>query len=239
MPKKYHVALSFAGEDRAYVGQVADALQAEGVDVFYDKFAEADLWGKDLYVHLSDIYQNRAVYTVIFISDAYGKKLWTNHERKSAQARAFSENQEYILPAFFDEAIEVPGLLKTVGYISLRGRSPAEFAALIVEKLRKGGVRLKQAFAYSAEAKADVDFRSEKVTEYPILLRLCAHIRGPSRIRRLLWCSRSIGAPSRRTKHLYLDGICISAQMAMNAVRTLSWTICELKWPRLARLNGL
>jgi len=162
MPKKYHVALSFAGEDRAYVGQVADALQAEGVDVFYDKFKEADLWGKDLYVHLSDIYQNRAVYTVIFISDVYGKKLWTNHERKSAQARAFSENQEYILPAFFDEAIEVPGLLKTVGYISLRGRSPAEFAALIVEKLRKGGVRLKQAFAYSAEAKADVDFPIRK-----------------------------------------------------------------------------
>ncbi len=92
MPEKYHVALSFAGEDRAYVGQVAEALQAEGVDVFYDKFEEADLWGKDLYVHLSDIYQNRAVYTVIFISEAYGKKLWTrvrthNHQMMAA-ARA-------------------------------------------------------------------------------------------------------------------------------------------------------
>ena len=51
---KYHVALSFAGEDRTYVEKVALQLQAEGVDVFYDKFEEADLWGKDLYTHLSN-----------------------------------------------------------------------------------------------------------------------------------------------------------------------------------------
>lgn len=158
VPKKFHVALSFAGEDRVYVDAVANALQAEGVDVFYDKFEEVDLWGKDLYTHLSDVYQNRAVFTVMFVSDAYRKKLWTNHERKSAQARAFTESREYILPAFFDESVEVPGLLKTTGHIALAGRSPAALAELITKKLRKAGVRLKQAFSYSDEAKADVDF---------------------------------------------------------------------------------
>ena len=162
MSKKFHVALSFAGEDRAYVEAVAKALQAEGVDVFYDKFEEADLWGKDLYTHLSDVYQNRALFTVIFVSDAYSKKLWTNHERKSAQARAFSESHEYILPAVFDESVEVPGLLRTTGHIALIGRSTTELAELIIEKLRKTGVRLKQAFSYSDEAKADVDFPLKK-----------------------------------------------------------------------------
>lgn len=34
VPKKIHVALSFAGEDRVYVDAVAKALQAEGVDGF-------------------------------------------------------------------------------------------------------------------------------------------------------------------------------------------------------------
>lgn len=160
--KKFHVALSFAGEDRAYVDDVAKALQSEGVDVFYDKFEEADLWGKDLYTHLSDVYRSRALFTVMFISEAYRKKLWTNHERKSAQARALSESQEYILPAFFDESVEVPGLLKTTGYIALDGRSPVDLAVLIVKKLQKQGVRLKQAFAYSDEAKADVDFPLKK-----------------------------------------------------------------------------
>src|SRR6185437_12782717 len=134
--KKYHVALSFAGEDRRYVDKVANRLRAEGVEVFYDKFEDTKLWGKDLYEYLSDVYQNQAFFTVMFISEAYKDKLWTNHERRSAQARAFSENKEYILPAFFDTSVEVPGVLKTTGYVGLSGVTPEEFAEKIVEKLR-------------------------------------------------------------------------------------------------------
>jgi hypothetical protein len=73
--KKYHVALSFAGEDREYVDQVAKCLQAKGVQVFYDKFEDTKLWGKDLYTYLSDVYQNQAFFTVMFISEAYKEKL--------------------------------------------------------------------------------------------------------------------------------------------------------------------
>jgi hypothetical protein len=171
VPRKFHVALSFAGEDRAYVEAVAAALRADGVDVFYDRFEEAELWGKDLYSHLSDIYQNRAIFTVMFISQAYSHKLWTNHERRSAQARAFTESREYILPAFFDESVEVPGLLKTTGHIALSGRSPSDFAGLIVKKLRKEGVRLKQALAYSDEAKADADFPLAKGNKIADLIK--------------------------------------------------------------------
>ena len=108
--RDYDVALSFAGEDREYVDQVANKLKDRGVKVFYDLFEEADLWGKDLYVHLSEIYQVRAKFTVMFISKSYGEKLWTNHERRAAQARAFQEAQEYILPARFDET-QIPGVL--------------------------------------------------------------------------------------------------------------------------------
>jgi TIR domain len=156
--REYHVALSFAGEDRKYVDKVATHLRDEGVNVFYDKFEEAELWGKDLYVHLSNIYQNRAMFTVMFISESYGRKAWPNHERKSAQARAISENQEYILPAFFDESVEVPGLLNTTGRIALTSRTPEQLAKLIVQKLNKAGVRLSQRHTYADEAKADVDY---------------------------------------------------------------------------------
>ena len=38
--EKYHIALSFAGEDREYVDKVAHQLQEKGVKVFYDKFEE-------------------------------------------------------------------------------------------------------------------------------------------------------------------------------------------------------
>jgi len=138
MHPDFDIALSFAGEDRTYVDAVAHALRDRGVKVFYDLFEEADLWGKDLYAHLSDVYQKRARFTVMFISEAYNRKLWTNHERRAAQAKAFQEAQEYILPARFDDT-EIPGVLPTVGYVSLTGYTPEELASLIAKKLVSAG----------------------------------------------------------------------------------------------------
>ncbi len=133
---EYDVALSFAGEDRAYVEEVANSLNKKGIKVFYDLFEEANLWGKNLYEYLSEIYQNKARYTIMFISNFYNQKLWTNHERVSMQARAFQESREYILPVRFDNT-EIPGILKTVGYIDLQKKTPEELAMLIEKKLTK------------------------------------------------------------------------------------------------------
>ncbi|KQT16146.1 hypothetical protein ASG31_14355 [Chryseobacterium sp. Leaf404] len=131
---EYDVVLSFAGEDRVYVEQTAKYLRNKGVKVFYDNYETVDLWGKDLYQHLDNVYQRKAKYAVIFISEAYSKKLWTNHELKSAQARAFSENEEYILPVRFDET-EIPGIRNTIGYLSLKDLKPIQLGKKIIEKL--------------------------------------------------------------------------------------------------------
>ena len=136
---QFDIALSFAGEDREYVDRVANLLRDQGVKVFYDLFEQVDLWGKNLYEHLSATYQDKARFTVIFISNYYASKLWTNHERKAAQARAFQEAQEYILPVRFDDT-EIPGVLRTVGYISLNGMSPETLTSLITKKLVGAGI---------------------------------------------------------------------------------------------------
>lgn len=130
----YDVCLSFAGEDRGYVQKVADKLREHGVRVFYDQYEEVDLWGKDLYEHLDDVYKNAARYCVVFVSKAYSNKLWTNHERKSAQERALKDNTEYILPARFDDT-PIPGLRDTIGYIDLRDHDASSFSSLIREKI--------------------------------------------------------------------------------------------------------
>src|SRR5664280_342188 len=131
---EFDVCLSFAGEDRPYVAKAATRLRSKGMRVFYDEYERVALWGKDLYQHLDDVYRNAARYCVLFISKHYAKRLWTNHERRSAQARAFSENYEYILPARFD-GTALPGLLPTVGYVDLKQLSPNRLADLIVEKI--------------------------------------------------------------------------------------------------------
>jgi hypothetical protein len=115
---QFDVALSFAGEDRVYVEDVASILRKMEIRVFYDKYEVVSFWGKDLYTHLSEIYFERATYVVMFLSRHFKDKVWPNHERESAQAKAFLGKKEYILPARFDDT-QIPGILPTTGYIDL------------------------------------------------------------------------------------------------------------------------
>lgn len=138
----YDVALSFAGEQRAYVEKVAGALRRRGLRPFYDDYEKANLWGKDLYEHLDWIYQKAARYCVLFASEDYAKKVWTTHERRGAQSRALRSSQEYVLPVRFDDT-EIPGLRPTVMYVDARSLSPGELAGLISEKL---GPRVREKF---------------------------------------------------------------------------------------------
>jgi|GEM_PF-518495 len=130
----YDIALSFAGENREYVREVANILKNYRIRVFYDEFEEYTLWGNNLIEYLQNIYKERAKYTVMFISKYYAKKLWTNHERKAMQERAFIESKEYILPARFDYT-EIPGLYSTISYIDLNTKTPYEFVKIVLQKI--------------------------------------------------------------------------------------------------------
>ncbi|MCP4760243.1 MAG: TIR domain-containing protein [archaeon] len=136
MEYKYDVTLSFAGEDRVYVEKTAQILVDNGIKVFYDKFEEVDLWGKDLGVHFGYIYRKSAKYCIPFISTHYKQKIWTSHEIRTAISRAIESNEEYILPARFDET-EIEGIRPTLGYINLQNLTPEKFAELIIRKLEK------------------------------------------------------------------------------------------------------
>ena len=131
---EYEVGLSFAGEQREYVERVARNLRSRGIRVFYDDYEKGTLWGKDLYAHLTEIYQHLCEYCIIFVSQDYAAKVWPNRERQSAQARALDEKGEYILPARFD-GTPLPGLLETVAYIDLKSTSPEQLSDLIEEKV--------------------------------------------------------------------------------------------------------
>ena len=135
---KYDVCLSFAGEDRVYVEQTAKKLRDLGVHVFYDHDEKVELWGKNLYEHFADIYQNSSRFCVIFVSKHYEEKLWTKHERRHAQTRAFENNGEYLLPVRIDDT-ELPGLPKTIGHIDLREVSTLELAEMIEKKVMPQG----------------------------------------------------------------------------------------------------
>ena len=133
---KYDVAISFASEDRKIVEQYCETLspRARDLKIFYDKYDQVNLWGANLYDKLDEVYRTKALCCVIFISKHYAEKVWTNHERKAAQARALQENREYILPVRIDDT-ELPGILPTIGYLDLRNMSVAELAYKTIEKV--------------------------------------------------------------------------------------------------------
>lgn len=92
------------------------------------------MWGKDLVDHLVNIYGRKARYCVMFISQYYPLKNWTEVERTSAQERAFRDANEYILPLQLDET-EVPGIIEPTGYRDLHQHSMESIVNLLEQKL--------------------------------------------------------------------------------------------------------
>ena len=140
---EYDVALSFAGEDRSIVEEVARHLKANATKVFYDRYEQSDLLGKDLYQHFQGIYRDQARYCIIFASHHYAEKLWTNHELRQAQARVFAEQQDYLIPIRIDDT-DIPGLNQTVAYLNARDLGAEQIGDIILEKLFYKSYRRKQ-----------------------------------------------------------------------------------------------
>lgn len=136
--ERFDVAISFAGTSREEAERLAHLVRDAGFSVFYDGFYGAELWGKNLTEFFDEIYRKRSRYCVMFISEDYRDRAWTIHERRSAQARALQEKgQEYILPIKVDDT-ELPGMLPTIGHVSLRAHGIDEIAQMLIEKLKTG-----------------------------------------------------------------------------------------------------
>jgi len=131
---RWDVALSFAGAQRDYVGQVAAALKAQGVRCFYDKDEQVRLWGTYMAEELPRIYARESAAVVVFISAEYAGRDWTRLERRAAFSRQVAEAGVFVLPARFDDS-ELPGLLPDVQAVDLGDYTPGQFADLVVAKL--------------------------------------------------------------------------------------------------------
>lgn len=132
----FDIAVSFAGEDRETIQRYCKILSSNGLRVFYDEYERIGLWGANLYDKLDEVYRTKALFCVIFISKHYAAKVWTNHERQSAQARALQENREYVLPVRLDDT-EIPGIPPTIGYEDLRKISVEQLAEMTAQKVRQ------------------------------------------------------------------------------------------------------
>ena len=136
----FDVALSFAGEDRQYVDDVASGLKVAGIRVFLDSDYLADTWGEDLVEFFEGVYRIRSRFAILFLSRHYAEKMWPREERRNALARAVEQRGAYVLPVRLDDT-EIPGLRPTVGYLDTRRIGIEGLVTAFLAKLagRSGG----------------------------------------------------------------------------------------------------
>jgi len=137
----YEVALSFAGEDRAFAEAVAKGLRDAGVKVFYDDFYAEDLWGEDLAVKLRDVYHSSSQFCIMIISKHYVDKMWPSHERQQAIERMIKERgKAYVLPVRLDGFNgEVPGLSGAISYLAVRSSDHQKIVDAFLTKIKLRG----------------------------------------------------------------------------------------------------
>ena len=136
---RFRVALSFPGEHRALIAQVAEALATVvGRDrVLYDKFLEAELARVDLDVYLPRLYREESELIVLFLCAEYKAKRWCRLEWRHIRQLISTVDAGRILLLSFGWPGDLSelGILPGDGMADLTGRSAAEIAGLILTRL--------------------------------------------------------------------------------------------------------
>lgn len=111
----YDIALSFAGEDRAYADMLRDALEDLGHTVFYDMAEQHRFLGENVEEFLGPIYRSESRFVVAILGEMYGRKRWTLFESSQYRNRI---DQGLVIPIWstkvpptpFDSARALGGL---------------------------------------------------------------------------------------------------------------------------------
>nr|VFJ60817.1 MAG: TIR domain-containing protein [Candidatus Kentron sp. FW] len=132
MTKRFAIALSFPGEHRAFVREIAEHLaELLGKErIFYDDWYEADLLGTDLDLKLTGVYGKESEMVVPFFSEHY-QKPWCGIEWATIREIMKDHRKENrVIPVAMDDTpIEGWGSLNYPIYP--KGRSGREIAELI------------------------------------------------------------------------------------------------------------
>ena len=133
---KFKVALSFPGEKRAYVSQVAHLLRSQlGADtVFYDYDYQAQLARPNLDTLLQDIYLNNSELIVVFLCSEYSEKEWCGLELRVIRDIIKSKQDERIMFVRFDDS-HIEGVFSIDGYIDAIKFIPEKVSDFIIERI--------------------------------------------------------------------------------------------------------
>ncbi len=134
---RFKVALSFPGERRGYVNEVANELKRRlpKGSVFYDKDFTAQLARPNLDTLLQRIYLTNSDLVVVFLSSEYETKKWCGLEWRAIREIINNKSDHSLMLMRFDNAM-IPGLFSSDGYVDLNEYESIKAANFILERVR-------------------------------------------------------------------------------------------------------
>ncbi len=139
--KRFKVALSFPGEHRDYIKEVADHLAYEygKPNVFYDNFHKDELARNNLDIYLLNIYKDDSELVAYFLCEDYANKEWCGVEWRAIRDMIKHKKDDELMPFRFDDC-PIDGALSIDGYIDLRGITPKDAAEYIIKRISKNDI---------------------------------------------------------------------------------------------------
>lgn len=134
--RRFRVALSFAGEKRAFVREVANILAERFGEaaILYDDFHKAEFVRHNQGIYLSKLYADQSDLIVPVLCPKYDAKRWTGWEWVHIYGLLTNEDGYRVMPCRFEYA-EIEGLGPTATFLDLDHLSPEDAARHILERL--------------------------------------------------------------------------------------------------------
>ena len=136
MSKRFAIALSFPGEHRDYVKQIADSLVTSLTKprVFYDRYYEAELSRPNLDTYLQKIYHDESELVVVVLCKEYDEKEWCGLEFRAIRDLIKQRRDDEIMFVRVADG-DVKGVFGIDGYVDAKNRPATEIAQVIYDRL--------------------------------------------------------------------------------------------------------
>ncbi|WP_029132826.1 TIR domain-containing protein [Sedimenticola selenatireducens] len=133
----FKVALSFPGEKRSYVSNIADILRASLGDnqMFYDFDYQSQIAKPNADTLIQNIYRNQSDLVVVFFCKEYAEKEWCGLEWRAVRDIIKSKDSDRVMFVRFDNE-EIEGVFSIDGYIDANNFSEKKVAQFILERIQ-------------------------------------------------------------------------------------------------------
>jgi tetratricopeptide (TPR) repeat protein len=134
--RRFRVALSFPGEHRSRVENIANILAArfDRDQILYDRWHAAEFNRPNLDVYLPTLYHDHSDLIAIFLCQAFNEKEWCGLEWRACRDLLKHKEDDRLMFFRLDDA-DIPGVYSIDGYQDMRHMTDAEIASAILQRL--------------------------------------------------------------------------------------------------------